>query len=121
MPHTTEAATLCANPDCTRAKHHPGLCTDEIAARTGLTVEQVQTVFDFEAETPATSEPTFARTVTRLAREYRSCLPDNAAIPPWHYVRIMNQLHVAADMAGISHHDAAKDLFDEINAEPVTA
>lgn len=53
MPYTTEAATLCANPDCTRAKRHPGLCTDEIAARTGLTVEQVQTVLDFEANTPA--------------------------------------------------------------------
>lgn len=49
MPHTAEPATMCANPACTRAKHHPGLCTDEIAARTGLTIEQVQTVLDFEA------------------------------------------------------------------------
>lgn len=53
MPYTTEAATLCANPDCTRTKRHPGLCTDEIATRTGLTIEQVQTVLDFEAATPA--------------------------------------------------------------------
>lgn len=53
MPHAIEAATLCANPACTRVKRHPGLCTDEIAARTGLTVEQVQTVLDFESGSAA--------------------------------------------------------------------
>lgn len=52
MPITTDAITLCANPACSRAKRHPGLCTDEIASRTGLTVEQVQTVLDFEITTP---------------------------------------------------------------------
>lgn len=179
MPHIIEAATLCANPACTRTKRHPGLCTDEIAARTGLTVEQVKTVLDFEAGTNAVDNPqniqagdqvkleiseepdpvtatvvrvyrdaigslvadveirpgdvrpqnvefltrvnaSYAQTVTRLAREYRACCPADGPIPTADYRRIVNQLHVAADAAGINRPDAARDLFDEIDAGPVT-
>lgn len=179
MPYTTEAATLCANPACTRAKRHPGLCTDEIAARTGLTAEQVQTVLDFEAAfaadnpqniqagdqvklaiseepDPVTAtvvrvyrdaigslvadvqirpgdvrpqnvefltrvDPSYAQTVTRLAREYRSYGDAGQVIPADEYVGIANRLYAAADKAGIDRSDAARDLFDEINAEPVEA
>jgi hypothetical protein len=67
------------------------------------------------------SEPTYAQTVTRLAREYRSWHEAGEVIPPAEYVQIVNRLHAAADKAGIDRHIAARDLFDEINAEPVKA
>lgn len=66
------------------------------------------------------SEPTYAQTVTRLAREYRSYGSVGELISPADYAQIVDRLHAAADRAGISRSDAARDLFDEINAEPVT-
>jgi len=65
------------------------------------------------------SEPTYAQTVTRLAREWRSCRPVGKPVPASDCTRIVSQLHAAADVIGISHSDAARDLFDEIHAEPV--
>lgn len=67
------------------------------------------------------SAPTYAQTVTRLAREHRSWHDAGELIPPDEYVQIVNRLHVAADKAGIDRRVAGRDLFDEINAEPVTA
>lgn len=98
MPYTAEAATLCANPDCTQEKNHPGLCTGNNA-----------------------NVPTYAMTITHLAREYRSYGDAGELIPADEYVGIVNRLHAAADRAGIDRPDAARDLFDEINAEPVEA
>lgn len=67
------------------------------------------------------SEPTYAQTVTRLAREYRSYADAGHLIPADKYVGIVNRLHAAADRARIDRVTAARDLFDEVNAEPVKA
>lgn len=64
-------------------------------------------------------ETTYAQTVTRLAREHRSYGDAGTLIPAAEYVQIVNRLHAAADSAGIDRTVAARDLFDEINAEPV--
>lgn len=67
------------------------------------------------------SEPTYAQTVTRLAREYRSYADAGKLIPAVEYVGIADRLHAAADAAGIDRPIAGRDLTDEINAEPVKA
>lgn len=65
-------------------------------------------------------EPTYAQTVTRLARGYRDAL--SAGHDANDIQR--NTLYVlfpVAGAAGISESDAVADLFDEIDAEPVVA
>jgi hypothetical protein len=93
MTWTAEARTLCADPTCNRLTRHVGECDD--------------------------GAPSYAQTVTRLAQEYRSYSTAGELIPPADYVGIVNRLHAAADAAGIDRPIAARDLFDEINAEPV--
>lgn len=58
--------------------------------------------------------PSYAQTVTRLAREYRGKLDSSEARNA-----LLDELFTAAGAAGISVPDALDDLFDEINAEPV--
>lgn len=64
------------------------------------------------------SEPTYAQTVTRLAREYHQ-LVSNGEAPPVAYFSLTERLHVAATNAGIDRVTSVRDLKDEINAEPV--
>lgn len=120
----TKAATLCANPACSRAKRHPGLCTDEIAARTGLTVEQVQTVLDFDEQTSAEDADenlTYAQTVTRLARLANRLEAEDGGMSEQEFYEIEDRLHAAADRAGIPHEVAEADYMDEVKAGPVVA
>ncbi|ACU71853.1 hypothetical protein Caci_2944 [Catenulispora acidiphila DSM 44928] len=171
MPQTTEAAALCANPECTREKKHPGLCSDDIAARTGLTVKQVQTVLDFEArmavENPQNIQagdqvkltisecpdlvtgtvvrvyldaigslvadiqigddvrpqnvkfltrvdPSYAQTVTRLAREYHVAKA-TGQMSDRMIATMLAKLRTAAGCAGVSAEDAYNDLWDEVD------
>jgi hypothetical protein len=93
MSRTSEALAYCANPVCIQPKRHGGECDGD--------------------------SPTYAQAVTRLAREYRSYGDASKLIPPADYAGIVNRLHAAADNVGINRADAAQDLFDEINAEPV--
>jgi len=93
MSWTPEASTLCADPTCSQPKRHTGDCNG--------------------------TAPTYAQTVTRLAREYRSYSDVGEPIPPADYVQIVDRLHAAADLAGIDRPEAARDLVEEINAEPV--
>lgn len=93
MTYTVEASTLCANPDCTQPKHHAGECDDA---------------------------PSYAQTVTRLAREYHQLVNDGAA-PPVAYFSLTGRLNDAAVNAGIDRVTSVRDLKDEIDAESVKA
>lgn len=64
------------------------------------------------------SEPTYAQTVTRLAREYGHAYQDST-ISRDDLESMTGKLMDAAYPAGISAADATADLFDEIDAGPV--
>jgi len=93
MTDTAEAPTLCANPTCAQPKRHIGDCDDA---------------------------PSYAQTITRLAREYHQ-LVDGGAPPPVAYFSLTGRLNDAAVNAGIGRVTSVRDLKDEINAEPVEA
>lgn len=66
------------------------------------------------------SEPTYAQTVTRLAREYHQ-LVDAGEAPPVAYFSLTERLNVAAVNAGIDRVTSVRDLKDAIDAGPVEA
>lgn len=66
------------------------------------------------------SEPTYAETVTRLAREYGPVYKDST-ISRDDLESMTGKLMDAAYPAGINAADATADLFDEIDAGPVGA
>jgi hypothetical protein len=107
----------------THPKGPPMTSHADIAARTGLTVEQVARIISLGAELDAkaaATAPSYAQTVTRLAREYQR-LVDNGEAPPVAYFQLTDRLHAAAAGAGIDRMTSVRDLKDEIEAGPVTA
>lgn len=66
------------------------------------------------------SEPTYAQTITHLAREHHQ-LVDGGMAPPVAYFSLTGRLNVAAMNAGIDRVTSVRDLKDEINADPVKA
>lgn len=66
---------------------------------------------------PTTTAPSYAQTVTALARQYHELAVDGE-VPPNEYFRITTELHAAADAAGISSAVADEDLAEELQAEP---
>lgn len=66
------------------------------------------------------SEPTYAQTVTRLAREYGPKYKDGTITRDDLEV-VTDQLVSAAYAVGISAADANADFFDEVDAGPIEA
>lgn len=62
------------------------------------------------------SEPTYAQTVTRLARKWNTAAEDGRASKQVS-ASVFGQLEDAAEQAGISQDDATSDLYDEIDAD----
>lgn len=61
------------------------------------------------------SEPTYAQTVTRLAREWNASAVDGR-VTKQVFASTFCQLEDAAKAVGISQDDATDDLYDEIDA-----
>lgn len=62
------------------------------------------------------SEPTYAQTVTRLAREWNASAMDGRVSKPV-AASTFKRLEDAAEAVGISQDDATDDLYDEIDAD----
>lgn len=62
------------------------------------------------------SEPTYAQTVTRLAREWNASAMDGR-VSKQVSAATFRQLEDAAERAGISQDDATDDLYNEIDAD----
>lgn len=60
-----------------------------------------------------TTAPSYAQTVTALAREFHELAVGNE-VPPSDWFRIKTELHAAAETAGISSAVADEDFAEEL-------
>lgn len=75
---------------------------------------------EFLTRVVGSDTPTYAQTVTALAREYHGSAVDGE-VPPSVHFRITTELHAAAARVGIDADTANEDLAEEVQAAFVEA
>lgn len=108
-----EAFPLCRTGEMTNSGTKYFETTLEVTCANCLQRGLLTTQNDTEA-----SAPSYAQTVTALAREYRAAKV-NGRIPQASHQGIVDRLVTAAAVAGVAEGDALDDLFDEVAAPPV--